>query len=489
MIRNVLLAGAGLLAIGAAVVGVRTATFAPEGVATADGINLATAPQIDVASAATHLGEAIRFKTISNQDAAQNQIDQWTQFQSWLQTTYPAAHAAMQREVIAGGTLVYHWPGSDAAAKPIILMAHQDVVPVTAGTERDWKQPPFDGKIADGAVWGRGAVDDKGSLVSLFEGLDLLARTGFKPKRGIWIVSGHDEEVGGTGARAASELLASRGVKAMFTLDEGSVIVTDAPIVNGPTILIGVAEKGYATLRVTAPAKGGHSSMPPKQIGTIEIAKAVLAIYGRPFAQDIRPPVTGMLETLSQKGDTATRMAVANRWLFGGILRRNFDASPSTAAMLHTTIAPTMLEGSPKENVLPQSANALINYRIAPWNTSAEVMARAREATKGLAVELSWDRPPREPTPVSSTQSEGWKLIRAAAEAEAPGAPVSPYLVVGGTDSRNFYGVSDDVYRFMPMKFSTKETGMIHGTNEHIKFESLERMIRFYARLIATAAG
>jgi carboxypeptidase PM20D1 len=338
-------------------------------------------------------------------------------------------------------------------------------------------------------VWGRGAIDDKGSLIALFEGLEILAKQGFTPKRSVWIVSGHDEEVGGNGAKSAAKLLADRGVKALFTLDEGSAIITDAPVVDGPAVLIGVAEKGYATLRVTANAKGGHSSMPPERIGTVDLAKAVVAIHANQFDKRLDPPVTNMLETLAASKGGMAKLAASNRWLFGGAIKDTFSASPSGAAQLHTTIAPTMMQGSPKENVLPQSAFALINYRIAPWDNSSAVMERARRAVGNLPVDLSWDREPREPTPVSSSTSEGWKLLRAAAEAEAPGAPVAPYLVVGGTDSRNFTSVSDDVYRFMPMKLSVKETAMIHGTNEHVTFESLERMIRFYVRLIATSAG
>jgi carboxypeptidase PM20D1 len=489
MLKKLGLGLGGVLFIGAAVLGIRTAMFVPEGVASAEGITLAAAPKIDVTSAAKNLGAAVRFQTISNQDPAQNKAEEWAKLQAWMQVTYPAAHAAMSREVIAGGTLVYHWVGSDTAAKPIILMAHQDVVPVTAGTEKDWKRPPFGGEIAGNAVWGRGTVDDKGSLITLFESLELLAKQGFKPKRGIWIVSGHDEEVGGGGAKAAAALLASRGVKALFTLDEGSAIITDAPMVNGPAVLIGVAEKGYATLNITAKAPGGHSSMPPEEIGTVNLAKAVVAIHKDQFTPQIAPPVSNMLESLAAKSDVMTRMAVANRWLFGGMLKSKFSESPSGAAMLHTTIAPTMLNGSPKENVLPQSASAMINYRIAPWDSSKIIMERAQKAAGNLPITLSWPQPPREPTAVSSSTSLGWKYVRAAAEAEAPGAPVAPFLVLGGTDSRNFYGVSDDVYRFMPIKFSTKETAMIHGTNEHMRFEGIEAMVRFFTRLIATAAG
>src|SRR3546814_2860387 len=145
-------------------------------------------------------------------------------------------------------------------------------------------------------------------------------------------------------------------------------------------------------------------------------------------------------------------MAVANKWLLGYLVENQLAASPSPAAAFHTPIAPTMLEGSPKENVRPQSATALINYRIAPWNSAADVMARAKAAVGDAPVELSWVKPPNEPSRVSSTNSQGWNYVVAAARADAPGAVVAPYLVVAATDSRSMEPISQDVYRFIDRK-------------------------------------
>ncbi len=487
MIRKVAL---GVLGLGAAVIGIRTAMFTPSDVATAQGITLAASPALPaITSAAEHLGAAVRFLTISHQDPAEDQPGEWLKLHAWLQSTYPAAHAAMTREVVAERALLYTWKGSDPTAKPIIVMAHQDVVPVTAGTEKDWKHAPFSGEIAEGAVWGRGALDDKGSLIGLFEAIEALAHSGFRPRRTVYLVSSCNEEVGGNGAAEVAALLRTRGVHALFTLDEGSLVVENAPVINAPAIMIGVGEKGYATLKVTANAPGGHSSMPPAEIGTIDLARAVIAIHARQFPNRLDAPVSTMMEVLAARKGGFTKVAIANRWLFGGMIKGQAMKSPAGAASLHTTIAPTMLQGSPKENVLPQSANALINYRIAPWDSSADVMKAARAAVGKLPVTLAWTIPPREPSPVSSATSQGWKLVRAAAEADAPGAPVAPYLVVAGTDSRSFAGISDDVYRFYPVHLRIEEAGMAHGTNEHMSLVNLERMIRFYARLIATAAA
>jgi carboxypeptidase PM20D1 len=426
---------------------------------------------------------------VSHQDKADDQPAEWDKLHAWLQATYPAAHAAMTREDVGGQTLVYTWRGSDPALQPIILMAHQDVVPVTPGTEGDWKHPPFSGEIADGAVWGRGSIDDKGSLVTLFEGIEALAQQGFKPRRTVIVVSSHDEEVRGTGARAAAALLASRGVKARFVLDEGLAIISDNPITGGPAALIGIAEKGYATLKVTAKAPGGHSSAPPTDGGgVVALSKALVAINGSQFPMKLQGPGLAMLQGLAPKGSPAIRMAVANTWLFEPLIVSQTAATSAGAALLHTTIAPTMLKGSPKENVLPQDATGWINYRIAPGDSSATVMARAKAAVGNLPVELSWVKTPDEPSAVSSTASDGWKVLAAVA-ADAAQAPVAPGLVTAGTDSRYLQPVAQDVYRFQPMVFDLKGTTMIHGTNEHLTLENVERSVRFYARLIATAAS
>lgn len=483
-----LLAGGVILAVGG-VVALKTATFKAPAGADYSQIRLATPPKIDQAAAAKHLSQAIQFRTISHQNPADNDPEQWKRLHSWLETTYPAAHAAMTREIVLNNSLVYTWQGSDPSLAPIILMAHQDVVPISEGTQKDWRYEPFSGAIAEGAVWGRGAVDDKGSLVGLFEASEALIKSGFKPKRTIYIVSGEDEEVGGEGAKAASNLLKSRKVMALFTLDEGSVIISDHPVTGGPATLIGVAEKGYATLRISASGQGGHSSAPPEQTAVVSLAEAVVAINKNAFPLKFEGPGAEMLRHLAVHGDTVTKMAVANSWLFGPLLIKQLGATATGAAMMHTTIAPTMLQGSPKENVLPQTATAWINYRLAPSTASSMVMAKAVEATKGMPVTLSWEKPPREPSPVSSTTSKGWKLVAATANAAKPNSPLAPSLVIAGTDSRSMTPVSTDVYRFQPILFAMNDIKMIHGSNEHITLDNLARMTTYYAQLMATAAG
>ncbi|MBU4435977.1 MAG: M20 family peptidase [Alphaproteobacteria bacterium] len=484
---------AGLTAVGlvlavAGVVAVRTATFQPPAAVDVAGARLAAARPVDTAKAVADLAQAVRFQTVSHQDKADDQPAEWDKLHAWLQTTYPAAHRVMTREVIAEHTLVYTWPGSNPALAPIVLMAHQDVVPVTPGSEGAWTHPPFDGVVADGSVWGRGSIDDKGSLITLFEAVDGLAAGGFKPVRTVILVSGHDEEVRGVGARAAASLLQSRGVKAQFVLDEGMVVVADNPVTGKPSAIIGTAEKGYATLKIVAPAVGGHSSAPPPETGVATLARAVLAITDKPFPMKFSGPGADMLKALAPHASPVVKMAAANTWLFSPLLIKVTGKTPAGAAMLHTTIAPTMLKGSPKENVLPQDATAWINYRIAPGDSSAKVMAQAQAAVGKLPVQLSWTKTPDEPSKVSSTTSEAWKTLAGLAADESR-APVVPGLVTAGTDSRYLAPVAADVYRFQPLVLSVSDTKMIHGTNEHITVANVERMVRFYQRLVETAAG
>ena len=478
------------LVIVAVVVAVRTAAVkAPPPVAGAD----APSPvPIDDAGAARRLGEAVRIQTVSHQDPKANDPAQWSALHDWLARTYPRFAAAARREDVPGGAaLLWTWPGSDPSLPPIVLMAHQDVVPVAPETAGEWRHAPFGGELADGSVWGRGSIDDKGSLVATLEAADALAAKGFRPRRTIIVESGHDEEAGGTGAQAAAALLKVRGVHPLFALDEGSLTLLDYPATHAPAAIVGIAEKGYATLTVEARGIGGHSSAPPKETAVATLAQAITRITSKPFPLRWRGPAVDGIGALASSMPLVNRMAVANAWLFRPLLISTFAATPQGAAMLHTTLAPTMLEGSPKENVLPQTAVARINSRIAPGETGADVLARARSAVGGLPVVLRFDTPAREPSPVSSTRSDGWRRITAALAGSYGGRPppIAPGLVIAGTDGRSMSEVTGDVYRYQPVGIHVRDTEMIHGVNEHLPVADLHRMIDFYARLMASAAG
>ena len=209
----------------------------------------------------------MRLKTISSREDGALNADQFKAFHALLQTKFPRTHAALKREVVNELSLLYTWEGADPKAKPIMLLAHQDVVPIAPGTEGDWQAPAFSGEVKDGFVWGRGSWDDKGNLLSQLEAVEMLVASGYKPPRTIYLAYGADEEVGGfRGAAKISALLQSRGVQLDFVIDEGLLVLDGVmPGIAKPTALIGVAEKGYMSVVLKMSATPGHSSMPPKK--------------------------------------------------------------------------------------------------------------------------------------------------------------------------------------------------------------------------------
>lgn len=486
-----LLMGLGaLLLILVTVLLVRTFTFggAPANV---QQVELPEPPAISAEAAAQNLSRAIQFRTItlSSGDPRPGQEGPWLELQAWLEETYPAFHAAADKETVPGGyTLLYTWEGSDASLDPILLMAHQDVVPVNIGTEGDWTGAPFAGEIIDGYVYGRGAMDDKGSLVGLMEALDALARDGFAPRRTILLQLGHDEEVSGSGAEAGIALLKSRGISPVMALDEGFMVVEDNPVTGGTLGLIGVAEKGYLTIRLTALAEGGHSSAPPRDSATVRLSRALVALDENQMAADLsKAPTSDMIRVVSQEMGFVNRMAIANQWLLGGLVESGFAASPQGNAMIRTTTAPTMLVGSAKENVLAQRATAMVNFRVHPNNTVEEVLQHVRDVTadiEGIEIELGGDGIASEPSPVSSTQNRAYGVLAAVAAEISGGAPSTPALVIGATDARYASAITKDVYRFAPSVVGPADLAGFHGTNERLSVENMGRLARSYAQII-----
>jgi len=485
--RTVFLGGACLLAAGAAILVLRAVAYRPDP-RPEPPVVLAAETPIDLAAAAAHLGQAIRFQTVSHQDPQEDDPTQWDQQRAWLTLAYPHFHAVARREIVGGGALLYTWRGADPTLAPVILMAHQDVVPVSAETLGRWRAPPFSGAVRDGAVWGRGSLDDKGSLVAIMEASEALAARGYRPKRTLIIVSGEHEETSGGSVPKVAALLAKRDVHALFVLDEGLMILNANPVTGKPAALIGVAEKGYATLKVTAFAPGGHSSTPPKETAVLTLAKAITAIAAKPFPLSLDGPTGELLRALSDQMTPTVRLAAANAWLFGPLIAQRFGATPEGAAELHTTIAPTMLQGSPKENVLPDRAVALVNYRLFPGDSSASVLEKAREATQGLKVRLAFQGPVSEASPVSSSRSGAYRVIAALAE-DMEKTPSAPALMIGATDSKAMTPVATDIYRFTFIRQDVKDIAMFHGVGEHMTLDNLSRLTRFFTRLIATTTA
>ncbi|MBS0385436.1 MAG: M20/M25/M40 family metallo-hydrolase [Proteobacteria bacterium] len=475
----------------AAFVGYRTATFTAPPPPAAVPIPNTGAYAIDASAAAQHLAQAVRFRTVSMTGAPTDDRGQFEQFQSWMQQTYPAFHAAARREAINGLGLLYTWAGSDPGQPPLLLLAHQDVVPVPDDTRTAWRVDPFGGVIQGGAVWGRGSIDDKGSLVALMEAANYLAAQGRHPKRTILFAFGFDEEIGGAGgAQQIAAELARRHTRAWFVLDEGMAAIARHPLTGGPASLIGISEKGFATMRVRAVGQPGHSSIPPRDTAVSLLSEAVTRIHNMPIQHSIEGgPALAMMRALAPNISLTNRMALANEWLFSPLLQQRLASSPTAQALLGTTVAPTMINGGVRPNVLPAEAVAMINFRVHPRDHVADLLAEARRAVADLhGVTVDWESPPLEASAVSSTTSSSYALIAALSHQILPRAPVAPGLVVGGTDSRSYASVAENVYRFQPVLFTDDDLETIHGVNEHLSVQNLDRMVRFYIGLMEAGA-
>jgi carboxypeptidase PM20D1 len=445
---------------------------------------------LDETAAAARLAGALRFETISREGTGPLDPAPFLALHRYLADNFPRVQTALTREVVAGYSLLYTWKGRDPSLPPILLTSHLDVVPVESGTEGSWTVPPFDGRIAGGYVWGRGAVDDKCGVTGLLEAVETLLAEGFQPERTVLLAFGHDEEVGGLqGAQALAALLEQRGIRPSFILDEGGAIVVGmVPGIERPVAMVGTAEKGFVNVELVAESKGGHSSMPPRHTAIGEIAAAIAALEEHPLPSRIAGATRASYETLAPEMPFVPRLLLSNLWLVGPVLERGFAADPAGNARIRTSTAATMIQGGVKENVLPLRARAVVNFRILPGDTVAGVLAHVRR-TVGVGVKVAQEgRHAIEPSATSDTDAAEYRLLQRTVAQVFPGTLVSPNLLSGGTDTRHYERLTANIYRFVPVHANAKDLLRIHGTDERVAVADYAGAVRFYAQLLRNAA-
>ena len=480
--KKLLIGLALVLVVLVAVVAVRTARYAPEPLAA----EITPPPPVEpLEGDIQRFAGALRFRTISHEDSAFDRAE-FAAFRDYLTESYPRVHDALERERVGEHALLYTWSGSDPELRPLVLLAHYDVVGVEAATAGDWQHAPFAGDVADGWVWGRGAMDDKASVLSALEAVETLLARGVTPRRTLILAFGHDEEVGGrAGAVRLAARLDSAGVEPEMVLDEGGFIGHDLIAgVDSPVAMVGVAEKGYAAIRLTALGEGGHGSMPPPQTAAGVIAAAVARLEAEPMPARLTPISRRMFDRLGPTMPLDRRVVLANLWLFEPVLLRMLEAGPASNATIRTTTAATMLEGSIKANVLPDRASAVLNFRILPGDSLAGVLEHVRQVVDDERVEVETVGFASEPSAVAPTAGPAFDRLTAAIRAVAPDALITPYLFVAATDARHYGRLTDRVYRFMPIRVTPELMTTPHGTDERIRVEDYRRLVDFYARLM-----
>jgi carboxypeptidase PM20D1 len=438
---------------------------------------------VDGDGAAARLAELIRIPTVSSRDPQQVDEAAFALFRDRLAELYPCTHAALEREVLGSGALLYRWrSGTDA--RPLVLMAHYDVVPVTG---QDWAVDPFSGRVADGHVHGRGAIDDKGSLVAVLEAVEGLLADGFTPRRDVFLSFGNDEEVAGVGAQLAVRALTERGISPWAVLDEGGAVVQGVfPGVTGPVAVIGIAEKGLLDVELSTSDPGGHASAPLPGGATARLARAIVRIDERPFPARANEAVLALVDAAGRSAGQPLRALFAHAGLLRPVVAAALTrASREANALVRTTVAITQLQGSSGANVLATSATAHANIRIGLGETVESTLSRLRRVVADPSVQLRVVSG-NDPSPLSRTDNEAFAQLGAAVRAVYPDAVVAPYLMVQASDARHFAAVSDSVYRFMPFDLSRAELGTLHAADERLSIAALRRGVAFHRHLISS---
>ncbi len=449
---------------------------------------VAPAPKLalDVEAAAKRLAGAIPIRTVSSLDDAGQNAAEFDRLHAYLAQQFPKVHATLKKEVVGQKALLFTWTGSDPSARPIALMAHQDMVPIAPGTEKAWTVDPFSGAIQDGFIWGRGTLDNKSNLFAQMEAVELLIGSDFRPRQTVYLVMGDDEEVSGLrGALPIAELLKSRGVRLDWVLDEGLLVLDGVlPGLSKPAALIGLAEKGYGTFFLSLDTAPGHSSMPPRHSAIGSMSAALARLEATPMPGGIQGVAGQMFRTLAPEMSGLNRVMLSNLWLTAPLVQGQLEKSPSSNAMLRTTTALTIVRAGNKDNVLPGRAEAAVNFRILPGDTIDSVEAHLRRALGNDAIQVKRYPGNSEPSPVSPTDADGYRAIEQAVRKVFPDAVVAPGLMTAATDSRHFSLVSDAVYRFSPFRVKGEDLARFHGTNERLAISNYGEMIQFYHQLL-----
>lgn len=450
---------------------------------------------------AERLGRAVRFPTVtlvSGDPLSQPGYSEFRAFEEFLRGEFPLTSRALRWENPSPLALLLRWePADGGTTQPAILLyAHYDVVP--AGPDAGWSHPPFSGDLADGFVWGRGTLDDKGALLAILEATEGLLAEGFRPRRTIYLAFGGDEETSGRlGAAAIAATLAAGGVRLSCVLDEGSFIVDGVlPFIRRPVAMVGVAEKGFANVEIVVEGRAGDSSMPGRGTSAGALAAVVAAIESRPFPARLTPTVQRFFRALAPHAGRLRGQGLRFMRPLWPLFRRRLVADPSMDALVRTTQAVTILRAGEKENVIPHQARAVINLRLLPGDSSQSALARIERIARNhlsrrftLKASFLEGTTRSEPVPESRLDANLWKIIEESIREISPLAIVAPFLVVVYTDSRKFVDLTACIVRLLPMVLGSAELAGIHAFDERISLENYGRMIRFYGTFIRGAGS
>lgn len=482
MIKKLLLSLVLIIGIIASIVAYRTLTAKSVQLNDIKAAPVAALPD----SAVSNLQKAIRCQTISFGDTSLWKAEPFIALRQLIETAYPLVNSKMSREVFSEYSYFYKWEGKNPALAPYIFMAHQDVVPVEEASRNLWKAEPFSGALINNVVYGRGAIDNKCNLISMLEAAEKLLKEGFQPDRTIYFIFGHDEEIGGRkGALKIAKALEARGIKADLLIDEGGIITKEkVPGTKKAVALVATAEKGYLSLDFTVSKKGGHSSMPDKETAIDILMKGLTKLHDNPFPTRFDDATKGFIRFLGPELDFPNNMAFTNEWLFKPLIISAFEKSAPSRAMIRTTSVTTILNAGIKDNVVPSIAKATANFRLLPGDSAMTVIRKVKELINDDRIEISIKNGLfTEGTKATSSEGIGFQKINKIVKQTYDNVLVSPFLLIGATDSRHFSKVSDHIIKFSPV---IDPVGF-HTYDEQVSVEAYQHSIWFFEQLLRDA--
>jgi len=438
---------------------------------------------VDDQQVAEHLAACVRCQTVPLDEKGTPDPEAFRQLHQMLEETYPRVHQKLKREVVNGHSLLYTWQGSWPDLEPVMLMAHQDVV---SADPTGWTYPPFEGVIADGFIWGRGTLDIKNQLIGIFEAAETLLQQGYRPERTILFGLGHDEETGGVnGCKVMGQLLKERGIHLAGIVDEGGGISAGlAAGVRGAVGLVGVSEKGYLTVEFTVNSQPGHSSTPPPQTAIGILARALARLEAHPLPTHLRR-LRPLYHGIGRAAPLTIQIPFANVWMFGPLLKRWLVPIPEMNASMRTTTALTIINGGVEDNTIPAEAKAIVNFRLLPGDTIADVLWHVKKVIKDERVKFKpVEGKFNEALPISPRNCPAYKSLSHVIRQVFDNPPVAPFVMLGGTDCQHFVPVCDHIYRFTSLVMDESFRGLEHGIDERIPVEGMGKMVKFYAQLM-----
>ncbi|MBE6629610.1 MAG: M20/M25/M40 family metallo-hydrolase [Ruminococcaceae bacterium] len=471
---------AGALLLLLAVLICRALAFKPkkEGVRTPEKLT------VDREKAVSDLAAMIRCKTVSDTDTQKEDAAEFEKFHRLLPTLFPATFAACEQIDVGERAVFLHLCGK-SAEEPLVLMAHYDVVSVV---EENWSRPAFAGVLEDGFLWGRGTLDTKGTLNGILQAAEQLLQSGYTPKRDVFFAFSGNEEIAGGGAPAIVDWFEKKGIRPGLVLDEGGAVVENVfPGVKSPCAVVGIAEKGMLNLEFSVKSNGGHASAPPPHTPVGVLARACAKVENTPFPFRLSGPAREMFDTFGRHSTFLYRLIFANLWFFRPVLNTICKRSGGELnALVRTTVAFTQMQGSKGMNVIPPHATMLANLRLMQGETVDDAIEYIRKTIGDDQIELRAVYG-MNPSRISRTEGAGWENLKRAIADTWQGAIVSPYLMLACSDSRHYGRISDKVYRFSAMALSKEERATIHGNDEKIPVETIEKTVEFYLRILQNA--